>query len=207
MKAYINKAIAEGRINIQESPYLKFKTKRGNNNDRKYLTKEELDIIEEKNFGDESIGIIRDLFLFSCYTGLAYIDAAKLTEDNIYKESDEFWIKIKREKTEQETVIMLLPKALAIIEKYKDYKAGRLLPYITNQRMNGYLKEIANRCEIKKKLTTHVARHTFATTVTLMNGVSLEVVQKMLGHASIKTTEIYAKIVNSRIKNEMEKLK
>ena len=164
-------------------------------------------LIKSRSINSNQIEIVRDLFLFSCYTGLAYSDAEKLTPDDITGESGERWIKIRRNKTGQETVIMLLPKALEIIEKYKGVKKGKLLPYISNQRMNSYLKEIATLSGVKQELTTHIARHTFATTITLMNGVSLEVVQKMLGHSSIKTTEIYAKIVNERIRNEMSELR
>lgn len=207
LKTYINRAISAGNMEVQNNPYLKFKVKRGTNFDRKYLTAEELTKIESKVMGTTRVGIVRDLFLFSCYTGLAYSDAARLTQDYITSENGELWIKIRRMKTDKETVIMLLPQALAIIRKYNGVKKGRLLPYITNQRMNSYLKLVADICEIKKELTTHVARHTFATTVTLMNGVSLEVVQKMLGHSSIRTTEIYAKLVNKRIQTEMNQLK
>ena len=164
-------------------------------------------LIKSRSINSNQIEIVRDLFLFSCYTGLAYSDAEKLTPDDITGESGERWIKIRRKKTEKETVIMLLPKALDIIERCKGIKKGKLLPYITNQKMNLYLKIIADQCGVKQELITHVARHTFATTVTLMNGVSLEVVQRMLGHSSIKTTEIYAKIVNERIRNEMSELR
>jgi integrase/recombinase XerD len=207
LKVYINRAISSGLIEMQKNPYIKFKVKRANNHNRKYLTVEELNKIEGKIFEMDRLNVVRDLFLFSCFTGLAYSDAAKLTPDIVTDESGEQWIKIRRKKTDKETVIMLLPKALAIIEKYKGMKKGKLLPYITNQRMNSYLKIIADQSDVKKELTTHVARHTFATTVTLMNGVSLEVVQKMLGHTSIRTTEIYAKLVNERIQKEMGTLR
>lgn len=208
IKIYIHKAIRSGLMDMADNPYLKFKAKRATNTERRYLTAEELSEIEKKDFGDLTrVAIMRDLFVFSCYTGLAYADASKLTEENLIKENGELWIKVRRKKTDQEMDIMLLPKALEIINKYKGVKRGKLLPYISNQRMNGYLKLIADACGIKKQLTTHSARHTFATTVTLMNGVSLEVVQKMLGHSSIRTTEIYAKIVNKRIMEEMSKLR
>jgi site-specific recombinase XerD len=206
VKIYMYRAIASGLMDGRSNPYLKFKTKKGGSNERKYLTAEEVEKIEKQEFTGR-IAIIRDLFLFSCYTGLAYSDAANLTMENIEYESGEAWIKTKRVKTDNESVIMLLPKAALIIEQYKGYKKGKLLPYITNQKMNDYLKTIADISGVKKELTTHVARHTFATTITLMNGVSLEVVQRMLGHSSIKTTEIYAKIVKERIKNEMTELR
>jgi len=148
---------------------------------------------------------------FSCYTGLAYVDVEKLTENNIRKGIDgNLWIYTERTKTKTESNVPLLPEASRIINKYKDnpesINRGRLLPVISNQKINAYLKEIATITEIKKTLTFHLARHTFATTVTLLNDVPIETVSKLLGHKSIRTTQIYAKVVEKKVSNDMIKL-
>ena len=142
---------------------------------------------------------------------MAYIDASNLTPQNIgFGMDGEKWIFTFRQKTDTRTNIPILPPAMAIIEKYKDHKLcvvkNKLLPILSNQKMNAYLKEIAAICDITKELTFHIARHTFATTVTLSNGIPIESVSKMLGHSSIKTTQIYGKIVESRVGDEMDKL-
>ncbi|MBK8346945.1 MAG: integrase catalytic domain-containing protein [Saprospiraceae bacterium] len=120
------------------------------------------------------------------------------------------WIYTSRQKNENVSNVPLLEPALEIIEKYKDHplcvNKNRILPMKSNQKLNAYLKELADICDIKKPLTTHIARHTFATTVLLSNGVSIEATSKMLGHKSIKTTQIYGKIVESRVGEEMDKL-
>ncbi len=180
--------------------------------ERFYLTKEELMAIEEKKFTIERLETVKDLFLFSCYTGLAYIDTMNLSKENILKGIDgEDWLMTSRQKTDTDVRIPLLPKALALIEKYKDHpKAeyqGRLFPVISNQKMNAYLKEIADISGIQKPITFHIARHTFATTVTLSNGVPIESVSKMLGHTSIRTTQVYAKVVESKLSEDMKQLK
>nr|WP_294901384.1 site-specific integrase [uncultured Pedobacter sp.] len=180
--------------------------------ERFFLTKEELKAIEEKKFTIERLEAVKDLFLFSCYTGLAYIDTMNLGKENILKGIDgEDWLMTSRQKTDTDVRIPLLPKALALIEKYKDHpKAeyqGRLFPVISNQKMNAYLKEIADVCGIQKPITFHIARHTFATTVTLSNGVPIESVSKMLGHTSIRTTQVYAKVVESKLSEDMRQLK
>lgn len=154
----------------------------------------------------------RDIFLFSCCTGLAYIDTQKLTHENINLGLDgNKWIFTKRQKTKTTSNIPLLPQAEDIIEKYKEHKtclnSGKLLPVLSNQKMNAYLKEIADLCGINKELTYHIARHTFATTITLSNGVSIESVSKMLGHKSIKTTQHYAKILDAKVSEDMMMLK
>jgi len=155
---------------------------------------------------------VLDMFLFSCYTGLAYIDLAELTPDNIVTGMDgNLWIFTSRAKTDTSVRIPLLPKAMELMEKYSDdpraVSNGTVFPVISNQRMNGYLKEIAEICEIRTDLTFHIARHTFATTVTLSNGVPIESVSKMLGHTSIRTTQIYAKVVESKLSEDMQDLK
>src|SRR5690606_29307264 len=138
----------------------------------------------------EGRNVVRDMFVLCSFTGLAYVDIPSLRPDEIYKNSDgSLYIKSKRTKTDTGFTIPLLPTALAIIEKYKDHpkvvNKNCVIPVLSNQKSNAYLKEIANRCNIKKNLTTHLARHTFATTVTLTNGVPIETVGKMLGHKNL----------------------
>ena len=179
---------------------------------RDVLTFEELEILKKKVITISRLDIIRDLFLFSCYTGLAYIDVAKLTDSNIKKGVDgELWVFTERTKTKVDSNIPLLPVPLNIIEKYKDFprlnKRNTLLPIYSNQKTNAYLKEIAAICGIDKRLTFHIARHTFSTTVTLNNGVPIESVSKMLGHKDLSTTQIYAKVVPKKVSEDMKKLK
>lgn len=180
--------------------------------DRQVLTSSELTRISLKEFGTERLAQVRDIFVFCCYTGLAYVDVYKLKRSEIVEGIDGGnWITIKRQKTDSPSRIPLLPPALAILKKYEDHPQvigqDRLLPVLSNQKMNSYLKEIADLCGITKKLTFHMARHTFATTVTLANNVPIETVSKMLGHTNIKTTQHYAKLLDTRISSDMEKLK
>lgn len=196
---------------LKQDPFVKFKPK-FIKKERGFLTETELAIIESKEIHNASLRTVRDLFVFSCYTGLAFADAYSLKHDNLNLGIDgEMWITTHRQKTDVKAQIPLLPKALEIIECYKSHpkaKAhGTLLPMITNQRFNSYLKEIADICNISKNLTHHLARHTFATTVCLLNGVSMEATSGMLGHASMRTTQIYGKILPKRISNEMQILK
>ena len=151
---------------------------------------------------------VRDLFIFSCFTGLAYIDVANLTQDNIRKSFDgNLWIITKRQKTNTDVNVPLLDIPKMILKKYKgNLPDGKILPVISNQKLNAYLKEIADVCGIKKNLTFHLARHTFATTTTLAKGVPVETVSKMLGHTNIETTQIYARITNNKISNDMQGL-
>jgi site-specific recombinase XerD len=148
---------------------------------------------------------VRDMFIFSCFTGLAYIDVLNLRKSNIRNTFDDsLWIIGKRVKTGITYRVPLLDIPKLIIEKYSGSLPDNLvLPVISNQKMNSYLKEIADTCGIDKNLSFHAARHTFATTVTLSKGVSIESVSKMLGHTNIKTTQIYARITNNKIKNDM----
>ncbi|SEJ68461.1 Site-specific recombinase XerD [Dyadobacter koreensis] len=180
--------------------------------DRTALTAEELSKISKKKFDHERLGQVRDIFLFCCYTGLAYIDVFKMSRSEIITGIDgEKWLVIKRQKTDSPSRIPLLPQALSILKKYdKDPQCeikGQLLPVLSNQKMNSYLKEIAVLCRINKVITFHLARHTFATTVTLTNGVPMESVSKMLGHRNLKTTQQYAKIVDVKVSEDMKKLK
>ena len=174
---------------------------------RGFLTDEEILKIANKDLGIQRLELVRDLFVFSCFTGLAYIDVANLTSENIVTLDDKQWIMTKRQKTSVATNVLLLDIPKNIIKKYsgKTYRDGKLFPMLTNQRTNSYLKEIADICGIKKDLTFHMARHTFAT-MSLSKGVSMESVSKMLGHTNIKTTQIYARITNKKIEHDMEQL-
>ena len=165
----------------------------------------------EKEIKLPRLAEVRDCFVFCCYTGYAYKDATKLTPGHMGTGiNGKKWIYTSRQKNDNVANVPLLETAIEIIEKYKDHpkcvESNKLLPMKSNQKLNTYLKELADICEIKKPLTMHIARHTFATTVLLSNGVSMEATSKMLGHSSIKTTQIYGKIVESRVADEMEML-
>ena len=175
--------------------------------DRGYLTKEELTMIMQKEFSTKRLEQVRDIFIFSCFTGLAYIDVKNLTENNIITSDGKQWICTHRQKTDTAVNVPLLKIPAAIIEKYKDVRyKGQLLPVLSNQKLNSYLKEIGDLCGIHKNVTFHLARHTFATTTTLANGVPIETVSKMLGHTNITTAQIYARITNDKINRDMQKL-
>jgi len=179
--------------------------------DREYLTQEEIQDLLDINLRVSRLDQVRDIFIFCCFTGLAYADVKKLRHDDIALGIDgEKWIETKRTKTNIKSNIPLLPTAIKILQKYafsNEVNQNRVLPVLTNQKMNAYLKEIADLSGIKKNLTTHLARHTFATTVTLSNGVSIESVSKMLGHKSLRTTQHYAKILNRRVSEDMQMLR
>lgn len=178
---------------------------------RNQLTEEELSILTAKVFKVKRLSEVRDCFLFSCYTGYAFVDAQKLTPEHIVKRRSEYWIETSRTKTEIAANVPLLPQAQAIINKYKKHEYctvnNKLLPMKSNQKMNAYLKEIADLCDIDKNLTTHMARHTFATTVTLGNDVPIETVSRMLGHTKITTTQIYARVQDNKIGRDMDLLR
>jgi site-specific recombinase XerD len=152
---------------------------------------------------------VKDIFIFQCYTGLSYGDTQRLNSSNIeQKGKNEYWLKMTREKTKVAFTVPLLPKALLIIEKYSsaEDKKGGLLPTISNQKMNENLKLIQELAKIEKNLTSHLARHTFATTITLGHGVPIETVSKMLGHTKLATTQMYAKVLDNKIRQDMAKL-
>lgn len=176
--------------------------------DRGYLTDDEMGLMMNKDFGSDRLNQVRDIFIFSCYTGLAYVDVSQLVYNDIRESFDKnLWIMTKREKTNIDVNVPLLDIPKQIIKKYEGKTSNnRVLPVISNQKLNAYLKEIANICNINKNLTFHLARHTFATTITLSKGVPIESVSKMLGHTNIQTTQIYARITNEKISNDMEKL-
>jgi len=196
---------------LQKDPFIGFKmTQR--EVERTALTEFELQVLSAKKFSVERLGLVRDIFLFSCFSGLAYSDVKKLKRCEIVIGIDgEKWLISKRQKTDITASIPLLPQALRIVDKYeKDPQCiltERVLPILSNQKMNAYLKEIADLCGINKNLTYHIARHTFATTVTLSNGVPIETVSKMLGHRNIKTTQHYAKIPDIKISMDMKQLR
>lgn len=180
--------------------------------ERAYLVQEEIQAIADKEFATERLNQVKDIFLFSCFTGLAYIDVKQLTRSNIGLGIDGGkWIFTNRQKTDTRSNIPLLPMAEEILNKYKQHpqclNEGKLLPVLSNQKMNSYLKEIADLCEINKELTFHIARHTFATTVTLTNGVPIESVSKMLGHKNLRTTQHYAKILDRKVSDDMKVLR
>jgi site-specific recombinase XerD len=196
---------------MDNDPFMYYKTKFVKK-ERQFLSQNELDSIEKLRFIVERLDFVKDLFIFGCYTGLSYIDAINLTPDNIvYGIDGGKWIFSSRKKTGNTLKIPLLETAEKIILKYKDnpraLNRGTLFPKISNQKLNSYLKEIADQCGITTHLTFHIARHTFATTVTLMNGVPLETVSKLLGHAKISSTQIYAKVIESKVSEDMADLR
>ena len=176
-----------------------------------YLTTEELKALEEKEITIKRIDMIRDIFLFACYTGFAYIDVATLTSTHLKTGLDgNKWLIKPRQKTGILERVPLFPPALKILDKYTNYSSSQqpktLFPVPSNQKVNAYLKELADICGITTKITFHIARHTFATTVTLQNGIPIDSVSKMLGHRSIKTTQIYAKVNDIKISNDTKQL-
>ncbi len=209
LKKVLNDAIAMNLL--QKNPYRIYRVKRVEAN-RDFLTIEEVRILENKYISIKRVELVRDIFVFACYTGLSYSDICKLSREHLQFGNDfEEWIIIDRSKNDSRCRIPLLPNAKAILVKYENYPLNSaedlLLPVHSNQKMNAYLKELADICGINKNLSMHVARHTFATSITLSNGVPIETVSKMLGHNSLKTTQIYARIVDSKISDDMKKLK
>ena len=196
---------------LEKNPFANYKSK-VKEVERVYLTEAEIQSIIEKDFKTERLSLVRDIFLFSCFTGLAYIDVKNLTKSHIsYGIDGEKWIFTHRQKTESASKIPILPVTQMIIDKYENHlqciNEDKLLPILSNQKMNAYLKEIAGVCEIEKELTFHIARHTFATTVTLTNGVPIESVSKMLGHKNLRTTQHYAKVLDRKVSEDMKILK
>jgi integrase len=203
--------IAHANDWIDKDPFLHWKAKL-KIVDREFLTEEELQKVIELKLQMERLDQVRDIFIFCCFTGLAYADVKKLNRGDISLGADgEEWVKTKRSKTDIRSNIPILPIAKAIVEKYKNYELliekDLVLPVLSNQKMNAYIKEIATLAGITKNLTFHLARHTFATTVTLTNGVPIESVSKMLGHTNLKTTQHYAKILDMKVSKDMEILR
>ena len=218
LKKIINFSLKNNYITNDPFTGFKISFKRTN---RVYLTKEELLTISQVTL-NESLSKVRDVFLFSCYTGLSYVDLYNLKKENIKSGNDGLeWIYIKRSKTNIPSNLPLLPPAFSLLKKYREIekknrenkenarekiernRENRVFPMISNQKTNKALKEISLLCNFNKKLTFHSARHTFATTVTLTNGVPIETVSKMLGHNNIRTTQIYARVLDSKISSDM----
>jgi len=175
------------------------------------LTKQDLERIENYEFATSRLAEVRDIFIFQCYTGLDYIDAFNLKKSDIKKGYDEeLWIMTARQKTDSETNVPLLPKALEIMHRYSTHpiciERGSVLPVKSNQKMNAYLKEIADLTGVECELNTHKARRTFASTVTLANNVPIHVVKEMLGHHSVQQTEEYAITEQQSVGREMKQL-
>ena len=196
---------------LSKDPFLGYKAKL-KVVERPYLTKDEIQAIYEKEFASDRLNQVRDFFIFSCFTGLAYVDVKQLSKSNINIGIDgDQWIFTRRQKTDTSTRVPLLPLAQELVLKYENHpqcvNSDVLFPILSNQKMNSYLKEIASICGINKELTFHIARHTFATTVTLSNGVPIESVSKMLGHTNIKTTQHYAKILDKKVSEDMSVLR
>lgn len=196
---------------IDKDPFINYRF-RLNEVEREILHEHEIQAIADKEFATSRLDQVRDVFLFCCFTGLAYSDVKKLTKDHVIIGIDgERWIKVNRTKTDTRSSIPILPSAQAILDKYSNHPKccadKTLLPVSSNQKMNDYLKEIAAVCGIEKNITFHIARHSFATTVTLQNDVPIESVSKMLGHKSIRTTQHYAKVLDKKVSNDMALLK
>jgi site-specific recombinase XerD len=196
---------------LDKNPFANYKSK-VKEVERVYLSEDEIQSIINKDFKIERLSLVRDIFLFSCFTGLAYIDVKNLTKSHISIGIDgDKWIFTHRQKTETASKIPILSVTQMIIDKYADHPQSvnedKLLPILSNQKMNAYLKEIAAVCEIEKELTFHIARHTFATTVTLTNGVPIESVSKMLGHKNLRTTQHYAKVLDKKVSEDMKILR
>lgn len=195
---------------LEKDPFQKFQLK-FNKHERHYLTQRELDRIEQTEFKSQGYERVKDIFLFASYTGLSYVDLKELSPNHLVRGiKGNLWIHTQRAKTNEAVKIPLLPKAKEILAKYSNLNQqeikGKLLPVYSNQKTNKYLKEIAKACGIHKNISFHVARHTFATTVTLSNGVPIETVSKLLGHTKLTTTQIYARVLQKKVGEDMEHL-
>ena len=196
---------------IEKNPTLRFKL-RFDRVDMVYLDKQELERVSNGQFERSALKVTRDIFVFCCYTGLAYADVRSLKEEHLRTGIDgRKWIYMRRMKTDTQVRIPLLEEANAILERYRTHpkvdNQEILLPVCSNQKTNQYLRDIADALHIRKKLSFHAARHTFATTVTLANGVPIETVSKLLGHHKISTTQIYARVVDTKISNDIDVLR
>jgi len=196
--------VAVDRNYIAKNPFSKFNMQYKNPG-REILTQEELEKLMTFKFDDKRFEQVRDVFVFCCFTGLSYTDVFNMTNENLQLSFDgKLWIKGRRQKTDVEYSIPVLNIPKMILDKYENQqKNNKLLPVRQLGFYNIYLKKIAKICEIEKNISSHIARHTFATTITLTKGVPIETVSKMLGHTSIQTTQIYAKVINSKIDNDM----
>ncbi|MDG1804232.1 site-specific integrase [Flavicella sp.] len=209
LKKMVNMAISNEWLD--KDPFVRFKFSL-EKREREFLTATELTFIENYTSKIPRLDLVKDLFIFSCYTGLAYIDIIQLTPDNIHLSIDgNNWLITKRQKTKISVRLPLLEVPKTILEKYQTdiriLSKNMVFPNISNQKVNSYLKEIADICGVSKNLTFHMARHTFATTITLSNGVPIETVSKMLGHTKITTTQIYAKVIERKVSQDMNNLR
>ena len=196
---------------LEKEPFARFKMSK-EEVIPEYLTKEEIQSISVKEIKIERLSQVRDVFLFCCFTGLAYVDIKKLNASEVSVGVDnELWIFTRRGKTNIPSRIPLLPMSKRILDVYKDHpqcvNSKKLLPVLSNQKYNSYLKELADIWGISKNLTTHTAQHTFVTTVTLSNGVPIESVSKMLGHKKLQTTQHYARVLDIKVSEDMEALR
>jgi integrase len=208
LKAVLNDAISRGEL--VNKNYSKFKLSFPSSN-REYLNKDELTRINSLDFShNKPLDAVRDIFMFSCYTGLRFCDAMELSLEDIMMINDEQHIRVDQIKTNERREIPLLTPAIGIINKYNSAHfrliKHKILPSYSNQRVNIYLKVIAAQAGINKNLTHHIARHTCATTILLDNNVPIEVVSHWLGHTNIKTTQIYAKISHTKLQNQSQRL-
>ena len=208
LKKIMRIALANGWI--KKDPFYGIRLRRDEVN-VEFLSREELETLINKKFSIQGLEQVRDVFVFCCFTGLAFIDVLQLKKEHLIKDNQgALWIRKARQKAHQMSNIPVLTPARKLIEKYADnpecIEKDVILPVISNQKMNAYLKEIADLCGISKRLTTHVARHTAATVVFLANEVSMENVAKILGHANIKMTQHYAKVLDSSIMRDMKKV-
>ena len=205
LKKVIRIALANDWIKKDPFANIQFRHEESN---VEFLSYEELETIRNKTFSIPRLEIVRDVFVFCCMTGLSFIDVQQLTPDHLIKDSNEvLWIRKSRQKTGNMCNIPVIKPAQGLIDKYADHpeciRKNVLLPVMSNQKLNSYLKEIADLCGITKRLTMHVARHTCATVVMLANNVSLENVAKILGHSNTKMTQHYAKVLDSSILRDM----
>jgi len=205
-KTIFKSAMAHGYTD--KDPFQKFKV-RMEEVVREYLSELEIQKFIELDLPPCKLANVRDLFVFSCFTGLAYIDLKNLSAKHLNKENGKYWIRTRRQKTNVKTNVPLLATPMKLIKKYRpDFETAeadeRIFRVISNQKMNAYLKDLAGLCGISKCLTFHLARHTFATTVTLNNGVPIESVSSMLGHKHITTTQHYAKLLDKKLEKDMD---
>ncbi len=206
LKKIIHLALKNDWIRKDPFAYYRF---RQEDTDPAFLTLEEIKAILCKEIGIKRVSQVRDVFVFCCFTGLAFSDVKELSAEHLVRDNNgKLWIRKKRQKTNVMCNIPVLPVAASILDKYRELSecTGKLLPVLSNQRMNSYLKEIADICGIGKNLTTHVARHSYATSVCLANGVSMENVAKMLGHADTSVTGHYARVLDQSIYRDMERV-
>jgi site-specific recombinase XerD len=195
---------------LEKDPFVHYKFTL-DDTERGYLSLVELKVMEEVSLFSERLDHVRDVFIFCCYTGLAYADVSKLSKTHFEDGEDGItWIKLNRTKSKSRSVIPLLPRAREILDKYQQVANSniekKLLPVISNQNLNKYLKEVAELCGITKRVSMHLARHTFATSVTLGKGIDIMTVSKMLGHKNLRTTQIYSKVTELKIAEDMKKL-